>query len=81
MERAYCQQKRGNMDNKKVNEVNDKDIEAIIALLDGYANSEGSCLKLQVTEGEGKIIDKKYHHGRCDIGSPWARGEAFALCE
>ena len=63
------------------NKMNDKDIEAIIALLDGYAESEGSRLKLQVTEGDGKVIDKKYHHGRCDIGSPWAKGEPFDLCE
>ncbi|MBR2949612.1 MAG: hypothetical protein IKC46_07100 [Lachnospiraceae bacterium] len=60
---------------------NEKDIEEIIALLDGYVKSEGSRLKIQVTEGEGKVIDKKYHHGRCDVGSPWAKGEAFDLCE
>ena len=53
---------------------NEKDIEEIIALLDGYVKSEGSRLKIQVTEGEGKVIDKKYHHGRCDVGSPWAKG-------
>lgn len=66
------------MDNKKMN---DQDIEAIIAMLDGYVESEGSRLKIQVTEGEGKVVDKKYHHGRCDVGSPWAKGEAFDLCE
>ena len=64
------------MDNKKMN---DQDIEAIIAMLDGYVESEGSRLKIQVTEGEGKVVDKKYHHGRCDVGSPFAKGELFDL--
>jgi len=63
------------------NKMNDKDIEEIIALLDGYVESEGSRMKIQVTEGEGKVMDKKYHHGRCDVGSPWAKGESFDLCE
>ena len=61
--------------------MNDKDIEAIIALLDGYVEAEGSRMKIQVTEGEGQVVDKKYHHGRCDVGSPWAKGDAFDLCE
>ena len=61
--------------------VDDKDIEEIMALLDGYVKSEGSRMKIQVTEGDGKVVDKKYHHGRCDVGSPWAKGDSFDLCE
>ena len=61
------------------NKMNDKDIEEIIALLDGYVESEGSRMKIQVTEGEGKVMDKKYHHGRCDVGSPFAKGQLFDL--
>lgn len=59
----------------------EQDIDAIIALLDGYVAAEGSRMKIQVTEGDGKVLDKKYHHGRCDVGSPWAKGAAFDLCE
>lgn len=58
-----------------------QDIDAIIALLDDYVEAGGSRMKLQVTEGDGQILDKKYHHGRCDVGSPWAKGIAFDLCE
>lgn len=61
--------------------VDDKDIEEIMALLDRYVKAEGSRMKIQVTEGEGKVVDKKYHHGRCDVGSPWAKGDSFDLCE
>ena len=61
--------------------VDDKDIEEIMALLDGYVKAEGSRMKIQVTEGDGKVVDKKYHHGRCDVGSPWAKGDSFDLCE
>ena len=66
------------MDNKKMN---DHDIEAIIALLDGYVESDGSRMKIQVTEGDGTVMNKQYHHGRCDVGSPWANGASFDLCE
>jgi len=67
--------------NQKSMKTQDQDIEALIALLDGYVNAEGSRMKIQVTEGEGCILEKKYHHGRCDVGSPWANGAAFDLCE
>lgn len=59
----------------------EKDVDAIIALLDGYAKAEGSRIKINVVEGEGNIISKQYHHGRCDVGSPWAKGECFDVLE
>ena len=63
------------------NKIQEQDIDAIIALLDGYVKAEGNRMKIQVTEGDGKVMDKKYHHGRCDVGSPWAQGAAFDVCE
>ena len=63
------------------NKIQEQDIDAIIALLDGYVKAEGNRMKIQVTEGDGKVMDKKYHHGRCDVGSPWAKGDSFDLCE
>ena len=60
-------------------EISTQDVDALIALLDGYAAAEGSRLKLE--EGAGKVISRSYHHGRCDVGSPWARGEAFDVLE
>lgn len=57
------------------------DIEAVIALLDGYTRAGGSRMKVNVVEGEGKVVSRRYHHGRCDVGSPWACGTAFDVLE
>ncbi len=31
-------------------------------------------------KGEGEVKET-YHHGRCDVGSPWARGCSFDVLE
>ena len=56
-------------------------VEDIIQILDGYTQSGGSRMKLKVVEGEVGVLSRQYHHGRCDIGSPWAKGEAFDVLE
>ena len=56
-------------------------VEDIIQILDGYTQSGGSRMKLKVVEGEGEVLSHLYHHGRCDVGSPWAKGEAFDVLE
>ena len=56
-------------------------VEDIIQILDGYTQSGGSRMKLKVVEGEGEVLSRLYHHGRCDVGSPWAKGEAFDVLE
>lgn len=56
-------------------------VDDIIRILDNYTESGGSRLKLNVVEGEGEIVSRQYHHGRCDIGSPWAKGQAFDVLE
>lgn len=58
-----------------------QNVEDIINLLDNYAASGGSRLKLKVVEGKGEVISREYHHGRCDVGSPWAKGESFDVLE
>lgn len=58
-----------------------QNVEDIIKLLDNYAAAGGSRLKLKVVEGKGEVISREYHHGRCDVGSPWAKGEAFDVLE
>ena len=59
-----------------------KNIEQIIAMLDGFSDSEASRLKIAVSdEYEQGEVKRQYHHGRCDIGSPWARGCAFDVLE
>ena len=63
-------------------QINEIDIENMLKLLDGFAQSEESRLKVTTSkdlqQGESR---KQYHHGRCDIGSPWAKGLAFDVLE
>lgn len=67
--------------NQNNNEDREQDVDALIALLDGCVQTGESRIKVDVVEGEGKIVDRRYHHGRCDIGSPWACGTAFDILE
>ena len=52
------------------------DIDAIIAKLDNMNQEDISRLKVVTSDeiSEGTMSQKK-HHGRCDIGSPFASGE------
>ena len=59
-----------------MNPTNETDIENIIRLLDGFCTAEESRLKLEVTE-DTENTKREYHHGRCDVGSPWAKGTPF----
>lgn len=58
-----------------------QDIEALIALLDGRIGAGDSRIKVDVVEGEGQVVSRQYHHGRCDVGSPWACGTPFDILE
>lgn len=53
----------------------ENEIDDIIAFLDGTMEKGVSRLKVQTSEEleEGQMV-KQYHHGRCDVGSPWAKG-------
>lgn len=52
-----------------------KDIENIIALLDGKCESGVSRIKVNVSENQQpESVSEQYHNGRCDVGSPWATG-------
>ena len=55
-------------------DIND-DINKLIDMIDGKMNGGVSRLKVEFTEElqEGQRKDA-YHHGRCDVGSPWATG-------
>ena len=58
------------------------DIEKIVNMLDTFAQSETARMKLKVSDDvEEGNIEKVYHHGRCDVGSPWAKGQAFDVLE
>lgn len=62
-------------------ESQEPDVDKIIGMLDGYAQTGGSRLKIDVVEGQGEVISRQYHHGRCDMGSPWACGTPFDVLE
>lgn len=63
-------------------EVKEEDIDAVLKLLENFGNSEESRFKVEASdELEAGSAQKQYHHGRCDIGSPWARGTAFDVLE
>lgn len=56
----------------------EKEIEDMVKLLDGFADSGDSRLKINMSEElEAGQTKRVYHHGRCDVGSPWACGNAF----
>lgn len=63
------------MDDKQREE---REIADMVKLLDGFADSGDSRLKINMSdELEAGQTQRVYHHGRCDIGSPWACGNAF----
>ncbi|MDE6169112.1 MAG: hypothetical protein K2G28_11725 [Acetatifactor sp.] len=65
----------------KETSIQEKDIDALTALLDGYTRAGESRIRVEVVEGQGGLIAHEHHHGRCDIGSPWAKGTAFDVLE
>ena len=68
--------------NISVEQIDDKNLEQVITMLDGFAASDASRLKIAVSDEYAQgDVKREYHHGRCDIGSPWARGCAFDVLE
>lgn len=50
----------------------------VIAMLDNMCGAEVSRIKVETSEeiNEGDM-KKQYHHGRCDVGSPFATGKLY----
>ncbi|MCR4717207.1 MAG: hypothetical protein K5656_08500 [Lachnospiraceae bacterium] len=64
-------------DNNNV-EVSDADIENMLNVLENFGSSNEGRLKIQTSdEVEAGTTDTKYHYGRCDVGSPFAKGTPF----
>lgn len=57
-------------------------IDEVIQMLDSMADAGVSRIKIETSNAleEGKK-KKAYHHGRCDVGSPFATGKLFDLEE
>lgn len=59
---------------KKKNQ-EEKEIEDIINMLDSKTQGGVSRIKVNVSETQDEgTVTTQYHHGRCDVGSPWAKG-------
>ena len=53
----------------------EQEIADIINMLDNKTVSGVSRIKVNVSEEQQEgTVDTQYHHGRCDVGSPWAKG-------
>ncbi|MDO4303249.1 MAG: hypothetical protein Q4D94_04985 [Bacillota bacterium] len=61
-------------------EQNMTDIDMVVSQLDAMVSGEISRMKIEtskeIAQGEMK---KAYHHGRCDVGSPFATGKLYDL--
>ena len=51
------------------------DIDEVIKMIDGKMERGVSRLKVSFDDKQEKdTIKEQYHYGRCDVGSPWAKG-------
>jgi len=50
-------------------------VDDLINMIDGKMSSGVSRLKVNFSDEQAAGTRKEqYHHGRCDVGSPWANG-------
>lgn len=62
--------------------VSERDVDNLLEILDGFCEAGERRMKLDVSgETVSGTAKKSYHHGCCDIGSPWAKGTAFDVLE
>ena len=61
---------------------NEIDYDQIIQMLDASVQSGTSRIKVNVDENmDAGEVKREYHHGRCDVNSPWAKGCSFDVLE
>lgn len=66
----------------EVHSMDERELNDIVNILDGMVAQDISRIKVSTSdEVEEGSVSREYHHGRCDIGSPWARGCAFDVLE
>ena len=74
---AYAEEEK-----RKKEEVSDEDIENMLAILENFSKTETSRMNVIVSDVFSSGTSAKVkHHGRCDVGSPWAKGQAFDVIE
>lgn len=65
-----------------MNNIENVSIDELVEMLDNFSNSETGRLKVKMSDEEIEGgVKKEYHHGRCDINSPWACGASFDVLE
>ncbi len=53
----------------------DQEIDDIIRMLDSKTENGVSRIKVNVSDEQQEgTVNTQYHHGRCDVGSPWSKG-------
>ncbi|MDE5950959.1 MAG: hypothetical protein K2H12_05210 [Acetatifactor sp.] len=58
------------------------DLDNVIHMLDSMTEAGVSRIKVEMSdEVEEGRAEKAYHHGRCDVGSPFATGRLYDLEE
>ncbi len=58
------------------------DVDEIIGMLDHLTDSGVGRMKIETSEEQPEgDMKKTYHHGRCDVGSPFATGRLYDLGE
>lgn len=58
------------------------DLDNVIHMLDSMTEAGVSRIKVEMSdEVEEGRAEKVYHHGRCDVGSPFATGRLYDLEE
>lgn len=58
------------------------EISDVIRMLDNMAEGGVSRIKVETSgDLEDGMMKKAYHHGRCDVGSPFATGRLYDLEE
>lgn len=56
------------------------DLEMMMGMLDSMTEAGVSRIKVEMSETiEEGTYQKAYHHGRCDVGSPFATGKLYDL--
>lgn len=56
--------------------------EELLKMLDSLTNAGVSRIKVEMSEDlETGRAKRAYHHGRCDVGSPFATGKLYDLDE
>lgn len=67
-----------NEPNSAGSDVSDEDIEKMLEVLENFGDSQEGRMKIQTSEtvAAGETATQ-YHYGRCDIGSPFAKGTPF----